>query len=225
MRKIPNVSKMSPNEIYQKKQYVEHFKKDNQRINFNGEVYFELLKENYFDYVEYKRRAEKLFNEVMANDNMTALEWNVQNQEFIFKMNHNGLITITFAAMFLECLIWDYAVINGISKKKLGGMGALKKWEVIPGLVNNKASIDGNAISLLKKLVLERNEIVHSKSKPVPSSYEKLMEHLNKERKITVSQTIQCVDGCIKGLREVDTTNYWFLQKDLATSYTIRKIF
>ncbi len=59
-------------------------------------------------------------------------------------MKHNELIAITFAAMLLECIIWDYAEINtsqSLTEDSLGDISLIGKWKVIPKLVNNDKNI------------------------------------------------------------------------------------
>ena len=73
----------------------------------------------------------------------------------------------------------------------------------------------------MKKLVKERNDITHSKSKAVPDTYDKIKEQKKKGRKITIPETKECVKRCIEGLQKVDTTNYWCFEKEVKRTFRI----
>lgn len=136
-------------------------------------------------------------------------------------MKHNELIIITFAAMYLECVIWDYAATN-FSKKYietyLENMNLPAKWLTIPKLVNDtNVGISPKALKLLVKLVKERNAIVHSKSKAVPDTYDEIKKIENKNRKITVSEVEESIIECLTELQKIDTKNYWFFRENMHT--------
>lgn len=187
------------------------------RIKFNGVMYQKIIKDNYELYLKYEKQYEELQK---TNPSYYDCE---KSNELRFKNIRYELIVITFAGMFLECLIWDYAVTNSsISKTKLKNMGALEKWKVIPGLVNNKASINNKAFSLLKKLVTARNKIVHSKSKELPDTFEGLRGLATKSNR-DVHEAVKCVNSCIKALKKIDTTNYWYFNdEDFPAVYFIQ---
>jgi hypothetical protein len=136
-------------------------------------------------------------------------------------MKHNKLIIITFAAMYLECVIWDYAASNfgkTYIKTYLENMNLSAKWLTIPKLVNDtNVGISSKALSLLVKLVKERNAIVHSKSKAVPGTYDEIKKIENKNRKITVAEVEECINKCLTELKKIDTKNYWLFRDDIHT--------
>ena len=74
----------------------------------------------------------------------------------------------------------------------------------------------------MKKLVKERNNILHSKSKPVPDTYDEIKRIETKGSAITIPETVECVKRCIEGLQKVDTTNYWFYEEEVKHTFTIR---
>ncbi len=198
--------------------FVDEYKKAMPRINFNGKTYFEIVEMNLILYNNNCQNMELLKGKTPKKGSF------VETVALSTGIQQNRLTVITFATMFLECVIWDYAATNTsqlLTEKALGKMSLLGKWQVIPKLVNNNKNIniDSDGIGLLKKLVDERNDIVHSKSKPVPDSYEKLIGAIktNTESKITIPETINCIQKCIASLKEIDTTNYWFLADNLAT--------
>ncbi len=199
----------------EEKKYVETYKRIYKRMNFNGAIYLSIFNNAVKQYEVHKKEAEDLFGSVgKTGMGMSAVKWYVQKPAIELKMKQNELIAITFAAMFLECIIWDYAAVNtsqSLAKKSLDKISLIGKWRIIPKLVNNdkNINIDHKAIVLLKKLVQERNDIIHSKSKEVPDTYNKIMEEEKKEGKITIPETEECVRRCFEGLKKVDTTNYW----------------
>ena len=197
-----------------KKEIVENYKKTFIRPGFNGGLYFNILKINLEEYAKHEKQREEAYKKGFP------LEIIVRHR-IQYKMQPYELVTITFAAMFLECLIWDYAAVNTtqkMAKDYLGKMSLIGKWEVIPKLVNNdkKIKIGRKAISLLKKLVTERNKIVHSNSKALSDNYDEVMKYVSSHstgaRDITAKEAHQCVIGCTEGLKKIDTTNYWFFK-------------
>lgn len=146
----------------EKKRIVENYKNIFIRPGFNGGLYFNILKINLEEHTKCEKKVKESYKKSFILEFLTR-------QKMKYKMQHYELVTITFAAMFLECLIWDYAAVNTsqkLAEESLGKIGLLAKWKVIPKLTNNnnKIGIESSAISLLKKLVRERNRIVHSKS-------------------------------------------------------------
>jgi hypothetical protein len=67
----------------------------------------------------------------------------------------------------------------------------------------------------LKKLIKERNNIVHSKSNAVPDTYAEIKQIQKKDCERTISETVECLHKCIEGLQKVDTTNYWYFEEEV----------
>ena len=201
----------------EQKRYVQSYKDSMKRMNFNGNNYLTIFKNAVEQYNTHKKEFDDYF-ETSKKNGTIALAWFLKSKEIELKMKHNELIAITFAAMFLECIIWDYAAVNtsqSLTKNFLSKISLLGKWKVIPKLVNNDRKIDigSDTIALLKKLQTERHDIIHSKSKAVPDTYDEIRKQERKERKITIPETVRCVKGCIEGLRKIDTTNYWCFEE------------
>ena len=204
----------------QKQEVVDSYKHAYKRMNFNGAIYFIIFNNAIEQYEVHKKEVEDLFGTGGKTEpGMSAFKWFVQKLEIELKMQQNELIAITFAVMFLECIIWDYAAVNTSRNltEDLSKISLLGKWKIIPKLVNNdkKIEIGDNAVALLKKLQTERHDIIHSKSKAVPDTYDKIKEQERKGRKITIPETVECVKGCIKGLQKVDTTHYWYFEEEV----------
>ncbi len=201
----------------QKKEYMEGAKKYFNRINFEGGTYYRIFNEAYVDYLANEIISLRASKE-KGKKTKSWPELFVEQENNRQHMRKNCLVAITFAAMFLESVIWDYAAINtsqNLAKEHLSKIDLVGKWKVVPKLVNSKkVSIGSRAIELLKKLNKERNKIVHSKSKPVPDSYNSFMKFLNKAPDITMDETIECIKECITELQKVDTTSYWFLNTE-----------
>jgi len=205
--------------IPDQKRYVESYKTSMKRMNFNGNNYLSIFINAVKQYKAHKKELDDYF-ETSKKNGTIALTWFLKSKTIERKMEHNELIAITFAAMFLECIIWDYAAVNtsqNFTEDSLHNISLLGKWKVIPKLVNNDKTINigSEAIALLKKLQAERHDIIHSKSKAVPDTYDKIKEQERKGRKITIPETEQCVKECIEGLQKVDTTNYWYFEKEV----------
>lgn len=204
-----------------KKEIVENYKKIFIRPGFNAGLYFNTLKITLVEYIKYEKQIEE---QCKDNPILSILVGN----KIRYKMQHSELVVITFAAMFLECLIWDYAAVNTsqkMAKDYLGKMSLIGKWEVVPKLVNNdkRIKIDSKAMSLLKKLVKERNNIVHSKSKALSDDYDEVMKYISSHstgrRNITAKEAHQCLIDCTEELKKIDTTGYWFFKKGRWDSY------
>lgn len=207
----------------EQKQYVESYKALAKRMNFNGNEYLTIFADAAKQYKAYEKQIEDLF-ETCKRNGTTSLEWYIQHQEIDIKMKREELIAITFAVMFLECFIWDYAAVNTSQKFAecyLEKINLLGKWKVIPKLVNNDKNINigQKAITLLKKLVRERNNIVHSKSKLVPNTYAEIKKIEKKACQITITETWECIRECIEGLKKVDTTNYWYFEEEVKHTF------
>lgn len=149
-------------------------------MNFNGLCYLTIFTDAVKQYNEHKKDTEYLF-ETSKKDGTTTLTWYLKHEKIELKMKQNEFIAVTFAAMFLECIIWDYAAVNtsqNFTETYLEKINLLGKWQVIPKLVNNDKNINigHKAIALLKKLVKERNNIIHSKSKAVPDTYAEIKQ-------------------------------------------------
>ena len=203
----------------EEKEYIKVYKRLMKRMNFNGEHYLTIFSKAAKQYEVLKKETEDLFEKSKKNGTIvTALTWLEQEEIIRPKMKHNELIAITFAVMFLECLIWDYAAVKtsqSLTEDYLGNLNLVGKWKIIPKLVNNNKSIniDSEAIALLKKLVKERNNIIHSKSKAIPDTYDEIKRMEKKGSVITIPETVECVKRCIEGLQKVDTTDYWYFQE------------
>ena len=106
----------------EKKQIVNDYKKYFKRAYFNGYLYLDILKKSLNEYMECNKKSERIYRSINVK------EWNFEYFGLKNRMKCYETIVITFAAMFLEYLIWDYARINEISKNKLEHLRNGKKF-------------------------------------------------------------------------------------------------
>ena len=117
----------------QKQEVVDSYKHAFQRMNFNGGIYFSIFNNAVKQYEVHKKETEELFG-TGRKTGMIAVEWVVQKLKRELKMQQNELIAITFAVMFLECIIWDYAAVNtsqSLTEDSLGNISLIGKWKVV----------------------------------------------------------------------------------------------
>ncbi len=214
----------------QKKEYMEGVKSFLKRINFEGDTFYSIFSFAHTMHMagtinKYKREIEKS-KETKPKHWLDLL---IEQEEERMHRRTDYSVAITFAAMFLESVIWDYAAVNtsqNLAKDHLSKLDLVGKWKVVPKLINGKnLNIGSKAIELLKKLNKERNRIVHSKSKAVPNSYDKYIEYVNRVADLPTDEAIdhieECIKECIKELEKVDTTNYWFLDTETVKEYIL----
>ncbi len=85
---------------------------------------------------------------------------------------------VIFGALCLEAFIYDYAATHlsdTYTKHYLDKIELKSKWVIIPKLATGQDFPTGNqAFEHLRRLVYERNQLVHAKSKPMPNNDEEL---------------------------------------------------
>ncbi len=203
----------------QKKEYMEGVKTFKKRINFEGDTYYTIFNEAQVGCLIHKIISYE--REIKKSKEKTSKHWLklvIEQEKEYMHQRKNYFVAVAFAAMFLESVIWDYAAMNtsqNLTEEHLSKLDFVGKWKVVPKLINGKnANIGSKAIELLKKLNKERNRIVHSKSKPIPNSYDNYMKYVNRSPNFTIDNVIECIKECIKGLEKLDTTSYWFLDTE-----------
>ncbi|MGD8785921.1 MAG: hypothetical protein PVJ60_00730 [Phycisphaerales bacterium] len=204
---------------------VEYYKEFVRRMNFYGMYYITISNNAVKQYQALEKEAEDL-SETAKKTKMNWGKYLAESNRIGIEKKNNELISITFAAMFLECVIWDYSAVNtsqGLTKDYLENLSLVGKWKVIPKLVNNdkNLNLDSRAIALLDKLAKARNNIVHNKSQAIPDIYEQIKKMEERAQKITMPETVECVKRCIEGLQEVDTTDYWLFEEETMESLKI----
>jgi hypothetical protein len=126
-------------------------------------------------------------------------------------MRHHSASTVVFGAMCLEAFIYDYAAHNisdRYTKKYLDKLDLVSKWVVIPKLVTGKEfPRQSQAFRLLKQLVKARNDLVHYKSRALPTKKEewgKAIEEMEKEDEANTVNAYQAVKEVLTELRKLE---------------------
>jgi len=139
-------------------------------------TFTEVAREHFvkFSDLEQKRR---IFLENLEQDNqeLTSIEREIGKA---------GIIVIVFSCMAAEAQIYDYAarhISDSFAREHLDKLDTYSKWLVIPRLVTGKEiSKNAKPLQLLKSVIKLRNEIVHSKSQPLPAEPEQVNKFLSK---------------------------------------------
>jgi len=134
----------------------------------------------YFDICrEYSQEYKECFDEVLDLSDNESWERLGKDKEHIlyytFRIKDKEKLwakAVTFGAMCLEAFIYDYAAHNlsdTYTRKYLDKLDLISKWVIIPRLVTGKIlPRESQAFEHLKRLVKERNELVHPKSSVLP---------------------------------------------------------
>lgn len=136
-------------------------------MNLNSPFFFRICQDNY---EKFNGCGSQLL--ALEKDQFDEVNQAIRN-ELQDERDKYGAIVIVFAAMCLEAFIYDYAVyyLSESCVKKLDKNSHIKKWDVIPKLVTgNQIPRDSKAFELLKELVKNRKNFVHSKSKRMPEN-------------------------------------------------------
>ena len=136
-------------------------------MNLNSPFFFRICRDNYKKFKSCEGQLLVLEKDESGKVNQATRD------ELQDERDKYGAIVIVFAVMCLEAFIYDYAVYNlpKSCAKKLDKCGHIKKWETIPKLVTgNQIHRDSKAFELLKELVKNRKNFIHSKSKPMPEN-------------------------------------------------------
>ena len=141
---------------------------------------------------EYFKKNEKLLNEAAEARN---------------RRDESGHIVIVFSSMCLEAIINHYAIIK-LSKSyfenHLDRINIKNKWILIPKLILNKDfNKDSQAYEFLDKLIKNRNDLVHYKSRIL-----KITPELKKQKEEEEKEFIQNVKDAINSIYLVTEALY-----------------
>lgn len=132
------------------------------------------------------------------------------------EMRHHSASTVVFAALCLEAFIYDYAAHNfsdTYAKNYLDQLNLVSKWVVIPKLVTGKDfPTEGQAFEHLVKLRKARNDLVHYKSRPLPTNireWAKVHVEMEKEDDANVVNAYQTVKEVLTELRKLEGDGEW----------------
>ncbi len=130
-------------------------------------MHFEFTLEAFNNFSLYMEKAAK-YNAMCRFQNKT-IDADIWGRDFEKSIRY-FLLQYLFAAMCLESFIYEYAASNfsdTYAKKYLDKLDLVSKWVVIPRLVLGKEfPKDSQSFEHLKEIRSERNNLVHSKSRP-----------------------------------------------------------
>lgn len=130
--------------------------------------YYQICREHVRQYESITKEIEK---HKSSSDEIYIIEMNVA--ALTEQRVSSVLIPIPFAAMCLEAFVYDYAATSlgdGFVKKHLDKLELPSKFVVSSKLITgNEFSTDSQAYEGLKKLITDRNKLVHFKSKAIPA--------------------------------------------------------
>ena len=142
------------------------------RFDTKSSVYFKICRDNYQSY-------EKYCSSDIAMRQSPRKE-SLQYWSGLFRLQMNmsecNMIATIFGALCLESFIYDYAAIHfsdTYTRNYLEKVGFISKWVIIPKLVTGKDfPTASQAFAMLKKLKKTRDDLVHAKSKSMPTATE-----------------------------------------------------
>jgi len=187
------------------------------RLDAKSAEFFDICEDSYRNFQKSKTKIHKIKNK------KSGKKWD----DLLFvgaEMRHHFASTIVFGAMCLEAFIYDYAAHNvsdTYAKRYLDKLDLVSKWVVIPKLVTGKNfPTDGQAFERLKKLATARNELLHHKSRPMPSNdkeLETLMDEIETEDDDNTHNAYHAVKEVLTELRRLegdDKNNHWWIFTD-----------
>lgn len=144
------------------------------------QLIFEICKEEFYqwktvdDEINKMKNSGKHFNFVKIGKNLIPIEEYIEEKkinEMKIHWNKSYMKTIIFLAIYLEAFIYDYGAtrLGGIyMEEKLDKLDLISKWKKIPNLVTkNKIRTDDHKFGFLQKIIKQRNNFVHNKSKDI----------------------------------------------------------
>ncbi len=141
-----------------------------------------------------------------SNDQKAIKEWGSTHNDLV----EQGAIAIVFAAAAAEAYIYDYGARNlsaNFVKKYLDKLNLVQRWVVIPRLATGRQfPTQGQGIQLLRRLVANRNKLIHFKSGEGKSD-------LDPEQLVrAASEALDAIDSLISDMAKADTDELAHLQ-------------
>lgn len=192
------------------------------RFGSKSSIYFDICRESW---KQYEENLSKLKFPESASDypSKKTIEDLDKFEFYLIETDKYWSTAIVFGALCLEAFIYDYAATRFTDtyvRNYLDGLDFVAKWVIVPKLVTGKDfPTDTQAFEQLRKLRKERNELVHAKSKPMPSDEElgKMIEESTKENKSKVLNPYQAVIEALTELRNLDgdeiETRRWVIEE------------
>jgi hypothetical protein len=137
-----------------------------------------------------------------------------------------AVIVIVFSAIAIEAYIFDYAARNlsdAYVQNYLDKLDPLSKWVVIPQLVTGKELPRGQRwFELTKRLIQQRNSIIHYKSSSPPSKYDdaiayyKKLQHNSGQIYSAAKEALELFDLLMDGMKNIDPKEIVWIDSYLA---------
>jgi len=144
------------------------------RFDSKSSLYFDICRESYKDFEKYNAEFLK---KIKNRNTLASHNWS-DLLELSEIRRRCWVQAIIFGALCLEAFVYDYAASHfsdTFTKEYLEKLEFMAKWVLIPKLVTGRDFPRANqAFEHLTKLVSQRNQLVHAKSKRTPSNEEEL---------------------------------------------------
>jgi hypothetical protein len=207
------------------KELIEKLKEDHPRVEFYGLHYYEICRDAWNKVKESKSEIEKIRKNmpkpVRKDDKVKLCRFGKKHRLLINEIRRQESVTIAFAAMCLESCIWDYAACNTSQDKveqNFKSLNLVAKWVIIPQLLCGsditKVVVGSTCfLDMLRKLTKKRNDLVHSKSKPLPHNLKDAIKAIiPKESEIAAEEAFGLIKALLGELEKADKTDWWFFK-------------
>jgi len=132
----------------------------------------------------------------------------------ILQSRQYAIVAIVFSAFTLEAYINNYAARKGL-KNHLDSLSFINKWIEIPKLATGKEFPKGQqCYSLLENLKRSRNELAHSKSKPLELKNQADVKKIGDDVYSLISsaeKAVETIFAVVKCLTEIDPEEKQYL--------------
>lgn len=190
----------------------------NSRFDTKSCLYFDICKNSYQEFKKYDNEFKTEFRPGGGVSSFTVRFLVVVKQR-----SEHWVKAIVFGALCLEAFIYDYAAHNfsdTYTKNYLDKLDLRSKWAVIPKLVTGKEFPKENqAFEHLGELVEARNELVHAKSKRMPSNdkeFQRLAESFKNKKGFAELNPYETIIEVLTELRNLDDAvedKWWELKE------------
>jgi hypothetical protein len=190
-------------------------------------IFTDITRKNHQRLIELEAQEnaiKKKQNDVRSDAHQVEHEL-VSLQEKIFE---SAINVIVFSAMTLEAYVYDYASRNltdSFVQDHLDKLDLVSKWVVIPRLLTGKElPRDHRWFTKLKRLIQQRNALIHHKSSSPPPLLEDAISYLEnmskRDEKLlnTAREALELLDLLPDEIKKLDPDEYIWAQ-----SYLIAK--
>jgi hypothetical protein len=177
-------------------------------------IYSEIAHENFQKLMrlEFQQQAiEAKITKIENEDEKSIIYYELNELEI--EADKYVAIVIVFAAITVEAYIYDYAARNlsdGFVKNYLDKLDPVSKWVIIPQLVTGKGlPREHRWFELLKKLIKQRNDIIHHKSSSMLINLDNAIAYFKKlqggsaQTYKTAREAIELLDILPNEMREI----------------------